>query len=486
MRGADEERGAPALQAKVAWMARGMALGPALALAAAAPAAPQGQAPGAAGAAAEVEAVLTGPELFQERPRLIHTFDGEAAGDQFGWVARTMGDLDGDGVLDFATSAPAHAEAGAWSGRVYAYSGRSGKLLWRFDGAPGESAGNGLGRAGDLDGDGVPDVIVGGPGHAGIPGKAWVLSGRDGSVLRLLAAGEVGDRFGLKVGNVGDLDGDGKPDLLVGAPGSDTAGTNAGSVHVLSGADGASLLVLEGEEAGDNFGSAVAGARVEDEYLIAVGAMAAGPGDRGRVYLFRGESAAIDLVATIDALETGRNLGQFFVALPGDFDGDGFPDVFASDWGDGANGSGTGRVSVHSGRTGEPLLAIAGERQGENFGTSISDAGDVDHDGIPDLIVGAWQNAEHAPSAGRCALHSGKDGRLLAEYTCRQAGDTFGFDATGIGDVDGDGAIDFLLTSAWSPVHGPRTGRVFVVAGPSFPRPPGESPPADPPPGGSR
>ena len=63
---------------------------------------------------------------------------------------------------------------------------------------------------------------------------------------------------------------------------------------------------------------------------------------------------------------------------------------------------------------------------------------------------------------------SGKDGSQLATYTSKQAGDTLGFDAVGIGDVDGDGGIDFLLTSAWSPALGPQTGRVFVIAGPTF------------------
>ena len=74
------------------------------------------------------------------------------------------------------------------------------------------------------------------------------------------------------------------------------------------------------------------------------------------------------------------------------------------------------------------------------------------------------------PSGGKVYLYSGASGKQLAAWTCKQQGDTFGFDATGLGDVDGDGAIDFLLTSAWSPVHGPKTGRVFIFAGLARPK----------------
>jgi len=78
--------------------------------------------------------------------------------------------------------------------------------------------------------------------------------------------------------------------------------------------------------------------------------------------------------------------------------------------------------------------------------------------------VGSWQYSTAATSGGRVYLYSGRDGRLIRSFTDRIPGDTFGFDAVGIGDVDGDGTVDFLVTAAWSGVHGNHSGRIFIVS----------------------
>jgi hypothetical protein len=119
---------------------------------------------------------------------------------------------------------------------------------------------------------------------------------------------------------------------------------------------------------------------------------------------------------------------------------------------------------LHSGSTGERLLTLTGESAGDGFGTSKSTAGDVDGDGREDLIVGAWQYGKAAISGGRAYLYSGKDGHLIKTFTCRTPGDTFGFDAVGLGDVDGDGTADLLITSGWSAVSGHHSGRVFIIS----------------------
>jgi hypothetical protein len=91
--------------------------------------------------------------------------------------------------------------------------------------------------------------------------------------------------------------------------------------------------------------------------------------------------------------------------------------------------------------------------------------GDVNRDGHDDILVGAWQFGGAASSGGKIYLYSGRDGSLLRTITGRVPGETLGFDATGIGDIDGDGTPDFLLTSAWSNVAGFRSGRTWVVSG---------------------
>src|SRR5579884_990736 len=90
---------------------------------------------------------------FVERAKIIHEWDGEAAGDQFGWIARSIGDVDGDGVPDFVTSAPSKNVGGADAGRVYVYSSKSGALLWSVDGRPGDELGTGVEAAGDANHD---------------------------------------------------------------------------------------------------------------------------------------------------------------------------------------------------------------------------------------------------------------------------------------------------------------------------------------------
>lgn len=393
------------------------------------------------------EAELSKP--FAEGGRILREWRGEAPGDLFGWIARRLDDVDGDGVDDVVTSATAH---GGGAGRVYVYSTASGKRLWSADGAPGTRLGTGLEAAGDVNADGIDDVIASGGG------VALVFSGRDGEVL-LSLSGQEGDGFGTSAAGAGDVNGDGHADVVVGAPQHE----GVGRAYVFSGRDGTPLLVVDGTRPGGRFGSAVHGASTGDGFRLAIGAGGGGPSGTGEVRVWDRLAQEPSHVIAADSGDVA--LGAMFVAIAGDVDADGTPDVYASDWRSNAGGPGAGRVVVVSGATGETLLSRTGETPGEGFGTSSSVAGDVDGDGHADLIVGSWQYAGEAISGGRLSLVSGKDGSLVRTWTGAVPGETLGYDAVGIADVDGDGVRDLLVTSAQSSANGSLSGRVLVVSG---------------------
>ena len=140
---------------------------------------------------------------------------------------------------------------------VSVYSTKTGALLWKADGQPNDRLGIGVEGAGDVNHDGVPDVIASAPGG----GYAKVYSGRDGRVLHTFVAEQKSDAFGRHVSTTGDVDRDGFADVIVGAPGNNAGGAGAGRAYVYSGKDGHVLLTLTGQP-GWALGSSVAGSRV--------------------------------------------------------------------------------------------------------------------------------------------------------------------------------------------------------------------------------
>ena len=120
---------------------------------------------------------------FVEPVRVIHTFTGVQDG-YLGWAVSELADIDGDGVTDLIAGEPNTPDA---AGNTWVYSGRTGGVLHKFAGAPGDNQGYAVADAGDTDGDGVHDVITGAPNvdPAAGPGVAYLYSGRTGSLLRL-------------------------------------------------------------------------------------------------------------------------------------------------------------------------------------------------------------------------------------------------------------------------------------------------------------
>ncbi|NKB88976.1 MAG: tetratricopeptide repeat protein [Acidobacteria bacterium] len=335
---------------------------------------------------------------FVEEARILGDWHGDEEGGQFGWIAREIGDVDSDGIRDFTTSAPTEGDGGA----VYGYSSRTGAELWRVAGDAGASLGSGLEAAGDVDADGVPDVIAGAP----TGNYALVISGLSGEVIWRLEAAADNEGLGAQVGDPGDVNGDGHADVVVGAPGADHAAENAGRVYVFSGKDGTVLWTADGSAEGERLGSTVAGGALNGENWI-VGGADQGPGGGGIAYLWSG---AVDTPRHLyEPLESATSFGAMFASVPGDVDADGVADSYVSDWGDNTLGGFTGRIYVISGATGDTIHTIAGEAAGDGFGIGPADAGDVDGDGHADLIVGAWQHSSAAPAGGKAS--SIPDGR---------------------------------------------------------------------------
>ena len=381
---------------------------------------------------------------------LLHTFT--SVGGNFGWAVADLADISNppDGVTDIII--PSIGET-----RVFVYSGATAALLHTLIRPVGDtgSFGNAVGDAGDANGDGVNDVVVGSPGGSAAgtnPGHAYVFSGADGSLLLTLTGEAIRDSFGSGVGGAGDVNNDGRGDVLVGASTNDASGTDSGRAYIFSGMDGSLIRPLNAEAAGDGFGAGTAGTgdvngdNIGDQIIGAPGA-----GSFGRAYVFSGADGSLLFATNADA--GGAQYGVFFVAGVGDVNNDGGRDVYVGDY---ASNGGRGKAYVYSGLNGSLIRSIAGPL-GAGLGCGRG-AGDVNSDGHADLLIGHYTSSSGASNAGRAVLYSGADGSVLRNITSTTAGENLGFDAVGVGDTNGDGLTDLLVSAS-------SQSRVYLIAG---------------------
>ncbi|HXV75331.1 MAG TPA: integrin alpha [Candidatus Polarisedimenticolaceae bacterium] len=389
---------------------------------------------------------------------MIRTHLSADPAESFGWAAARIGDLDGDGAPEYLISAIFNAQNGFNAGRVVLYSGADGSVMNEVFGNPGDRLGHQLASAGDVNGDGVLDYALGGPGSVPAPGpqpgRLLVLSGADHSVL-LDVAGP-GDRtfFGYDVHAAGDLNGDGFDDLVVGAPRDSTSFAFAGRAYAISGRDGSTLWTYGGEQGFYLVGTGVAGiGDLNGDGIpeqVAAG-FQAGHKFQGEGYVLSGADGTV-LHVLKPKNEPRQNFGNFFVQNAGDTDRDGVDDILIGDFG---IPSTPGRAYLWSGADTEARQILDGANAADGFGIGRG-VGDVDGDGHADLFLAAFHNSEGAFQAGKGYVYSGRNLKRIREMTGTVAGAQLGFDALGLGDVNADGRIDFMLTGV---------GVAHVIAG---------------------
>ena len=454
---------------------------------------------------------------------------GNAEQEQSGWSVAPAGDVDGDGFGDVLVGAYCNQEGGANAGKTYLMFGstiRSGGVIGlsnadaSFTGENnGGRSGYSVASAGDVDGDGLDDVLIGAEDASGDApedeawaGKTYLMFGRSvqaGGAFELGAAdasfmGEgLQDRSGISVASAGDVDGDGLDDILIGAYANDEGGLSAGKTYLMFGetiqsggdfdlseADAAFIgeednhgsgwsVASAGDVDGDGLDDILIGAAAQDiesyysgTYLMFGRTFQAG----GMYYL---ESAD----ATFEG-ESDEDWSGWSVAPAGDVDGDGLDDILIGAKHNDEGGEHAGKTYLMFGDTisaGGAFdlvyadAAFVGKQAFDHSGCSVASAGDVDGDGLDDVLIGSDGQGGGLHAAGRTLLMFGATiqqggsfdlGRADAVFVGEAELDYSGHSVASAGDVDGDGLDDVLIGAYSNSDVAANAGKSYVLLSP--------------------
>ncbi|MBK8984457.1 MAG: FG-GAP repeat protein, partial [Ignavibacteria bacterium] len=381
-------------------------------------------------------------------PELV--LNGESTGLFFGFVS-SAGDVNGDGFDDIIVGT---SFINGNTGKVYLFLGGVSMNNIADAAMSGETSnskfGFSLSSAGDVNGDGYSDIIVGANNINSGTGKAYIYFGGNtpDTISDVIMTGETAfDYFGTSVSDAGDVNGDGYADVIVGANGYSN---KLGRTYIYYGGaimNNVSDVTMTGDSISTELGYSVSGAGDVngDGYADVLAGGNKFSNEKGRAFIFFGGNIMNNVA---DVRMTGENSGDNFgisVSDAGDVNKDGFSDVIV-----GANqyNSYTGKVYIFYGGNimdNTADVIITGESTGNFFGNSVSSAGDINADGYSDVVIGAFG---YSSNKGRAfILFGGANMNNTADVfmTGENDGDRVGISVSGAGDLNGDGFSDIVI-----------------------------------------
>ncbi len=474
----------------------------------------------------KAERVIT---VSVEIPTRGFVINGKNTNDWSGISVSTAGDVNGDGLDDLIVGAPRSGVEG--TGKSYVIFGKTdGTAIdlsaidtrgFVINGEMGnDGSGYSVSTAGDVNGDGLDDLIVGAWRFSGVnnqyvlPGKSYVIFGKtDGTAINLSAIASGTGGFGItgvdwdshsgySVSTAGDVNGDGLDDLIIGAPNTKIDRLYKGKSFVIFGkADGTAIdlsaigtggFVINGENSNNYSGHSVSSAGdVNGDGLddLIVGAFGI---SKSYIIFGKKDSTTIELSAIASGtggfVINGNNYNGKSVSSAGDVNGDGLDDLIVGTPQSDLNGKKiVGKSYVIFGKTDNTAInlsaigtggfVINGENAYDRSGFSVSTAGDVNGDGLDDLIVGSFEADPSGKSkAGKSYVIFGKinnaevnlsvvasgTGGLGFVINGESAGDLSGSSVSTAGDVNGDGLDDLIIGARMAKA---RAGKSYVIFG---------------------